>query len=83
MMNRFGSFPAGALRQWRWTGQAFARLGYLSQQILKSVDFPLVRHLLLFRVLDQFEDFLHVMQGDEQAVHDPFYFQDRLLHGSG
>lgn len=60
-----------------------ANLGELSHQVLQALHFAFVGHLLLLGVLDEFQDFLHVLESLLQRVDDPFHLQHRLLDGAG
>lgn len=60
--------------------QAVARLGgHLPEKLLQALDLALVRDLLLFRILDEFKDGLHVLESLLQRVHDALHLKHRLL----
>jgi hypothetical protein len=53
----------------------------LSQRAQKRFNFALIRELLTFSQLHQFQNFLHVFQRLPQGVHDPHHFIHSLTDG--
>lgn len=64
----------------RHTGRALANLGELFEHFLQSLDLALVRHLLLFGVLEQFENLLHVLQRTVESIHHLLHFEHCLFN---
>lgn len=67
----------------RGGGHAFAGLGQLADDLLETEHLAFVHDLLLFGVLDEFEDFLHVLEGLLEGIDDAFDLEDGLLDAAG
>ncbi len=57
--------------------------GHLTEKLLETGDLAFVSHLLLFGILDEFENLLHVGESLMEGVHHAFDLQHGLFDGAG